>query len=177
MILNDNQDSLNLAFKFRIDNFDYTVHVTTDSMKCFGCGVEGGGPSHPLLSGESGGDLAEAANKVLLPHAPTLGAETLAEARAPPGTEAGPSVGEISVSKNLTNDTDDKENDDTESQSIKNEVVKETDSGQMEADEQQEEQRTGGEQGMKTEKQKNSGEQEKDERMKEQQTGEEQVET
>ncbi|KAL6483799.1 hypothetical protein MHYP_G00086710 [Metynnis hypsauchen] len=41
MILKDNADELNASFKFRIDNFDYTVFATTETMKCFGCGGDG----------------------------------------------------------------------------------------------------------------------------------------
>lgn len=41
MTLNGGTDSLNLVFKFKIDGFDYTGHVSTDDMKCFGCGREG----------------------------------------------------------------------------------------------------------------------------------------
>lgn len=32
---------LDLNLKFRIDDFDYTVFVSTDSMRCFGCGKTG----------------------------------------------------------------------------------------------------------------------------------------
>ena len=34
-------EELNLALKFKIENFDYTVHVTSGNMKCFRCGTEG----------------------------------------------------------------------------------------------------------------------------------------
>ncbi|TWW81254.1 Transposon TX1 uncharacterized 82 kDa protein ORF 1 [Takifugu flavidus] len=40
MILN-NEEELKLALRFRVDDFDYMVFVTTDSQKCFGCGEEG----------------------------------------------------------------------------------------------------------------------------------------
>ncbi len=41
MILKQNNEELNLAFSFRIVEFDYAVHVTSDTLKCFGCGAEG----------------------------------------------------------------------------------------------------------------------------------------
>ncbi len=40
MILNNGQE-LNLALKFRIDDFDYVIYVTSETMKCFKCGKEG----------------------------------------------------------------------------------------------------------------------------------------
>lgn len=40
MVLN-NGNELDLNLKFRIDEFDYTVFVSTDSMRCFGCGRTG----------------------------------------------------------------------------------------------------------------------------------------
>lgn len=41
MILSENRTELNLNLKFRFDHFDYTVYVSTDTMKCFGCGKSG----------------------------------------------------------------------------------------------------------------------------------------
>ncbi|TWW66750.1 Transposon TX1 uncharacterized 82 kDa protein ORF 1 [Takifugu flavidus] len=41
MVLNNNKEELKLTLRFRLDQFDYTVFVTTDSLKCFGCGGEG----------------------------------------------------------------------------------------------------------------------------------------
>ncbi|TWW73484.1 Transposon TX1 uncharacterized 82 kDa protein ORF 1 [Takifugu flavidus] len=41
MVLNNTEEELKLAPRFRVDDFDYTVFVTTDSQKCFGCGEEG----------------------------------------------------------------------------------------------------------------------------------------
>lgn len=38
MILSDNKTELNLTLKLKIQDFDYTVYVSTDVMKCFGCG-------------------------------------------------------------------------------------------------------------------------------------------
>ncbi|TWW61838.1 Transposon TX1 uncharacterized 82 kDa protein ORF 1 [Takifugu flavidus] len=35
MVLNDNKEELKLTLRFRVDEFDYTVYVTTDSLKCF----------------------------------------------------------------------------------------------------------------------------------------------
>ncbi|TWW81739.1 Transposon TX1 uncharacterized 82 kDa protein ORF 1 [Takifugu flavidus] len=41
MVLDSNEKELDLALCFRVDGFDYTVYVTTESQKCFGCGEEG----------------------------------------------------------------------------------------------------------------------------------------
>lgn len=41
MILNNQNEELNLAMKFKIDDFHYVIFATSDSMKCFGCGQEG----------------------------------------------------------------------------------------------------------------------------------------
>ncbi|TWW59271.1 Transposon TX1 uncharacterized 82 kDa protein ORF 1 [Takifugu flavidus] len=41
MVLSHNKEELNLALCFRVDEFDYIVYGTTDSLKCFGCGEEG----------------------------------------------------------------------------------------------------------------------------------------
>ena len=41
IILKNNTEELNLMLKFRVDDFDYTVYVSSERMKCFGCGVEG----------------------------------------------------------------------------------------------------------------------------------------
>lgn len=41
MILKSEIDELSVAFKFKIDGFDYIVFVSSETMKCFGCGREG----------------------------------------------------------------------------------------------------------------------------------------
>ncbi len=41
MILNNQNEELNLSMKFRIEDFDYVIFVTSESMKCFICGQEG----------------------------------------------------------------------------------------------------------------------------------------
>ncbi|KAK3560629.1 hypothetical protein QTP86_014482, partial [Hemibagrus guttatus] len=42
MVLNNGVEELDLAMKFSVDGFDYTVFVSTDSgMKCFDCGEAG----------------------------------------------------------------------------------------------------------------------------------------
>ena len=41
MILNNENAELNLAIKFRIDDFDYVIYVTSETMKCFKCGQGG----------------------------------------------------------------------------------------------------------------------------------------
>lgn len=41
MILRSDIDELNVAFKFKIDSFDYVIFATSESMKCFGCGKVG----------------------------------------------------------------------------------------------------------------------------------------
>lgn len=38
MVLHNNKEELNVALRFRVDEFDYTVYVNTNSLKCFGCG-------------------------------------------------------------------------------------------------------------------------------------------
>ncbi len=40
MIVKDDAE-LDLALNFRVDDFEYVVFVTTDRMKCFGCGLIG----------------------------------------------------------------------------------------------------------------------------------------
>lgn len=41
MILKNENSELNIAFKFKVDNFDYIIFATSDTMKCFWCGKEG----------------------------------------------------------------------------------------------------------------------------------------
>ncbi|XDV24645.1 hypothetical protein PO909_028762 [Leuciscus waleckii] len=41
MILNGNRTDLDVNFKFKVDDFDYTVFVTTETMRCFSCGKSG----------------------------------------------------------------------------------------------------------------------------------------
>jgi len=41
MILKKSDEELNLVFKFKVEDFDYTVHITSETMKCFGCGTVG----------------------------------------------------------------------------------------------------------------------------------------
>ncbi|KAK0155410.1 Transposon TX1 uncharacterized protein [Merluccius polli] len=41
MIPKDADSHLNLTLTFKIDGFNYIVFVTSDTMKCFGCGAEG----------------------------------------------------------------------------------------------------------------------------------------
>lgn len=41
MVLKNDNDELNMAMKFRVDGFDYTIFASTETMKCFGCGQEG----------------------------------------------------------------------------------------------------------------------------------------
>ncbi|KAL7890944.1 hypothetical protein AOLI_G00004200 [Acnodon oligacanthus] len=70
MILKNGIDEVNVAFKFRIDDFDYVVFATSDTMKCFGCGQEGHlrrscpekpeeGPSQASASGPMAGDAGQ----------------------------------------------------------------------------------------------------------------------
>lgn len=40
MIVNNDAD-LDLALNFRVDDFDYVVFITTDRIKCYGCGMAG----------------------------------------------------------------------------------------------------------------------------------------
>ena len=41
MIVKNETSELNLAFKFKVDEFDFTIHATIYTMKRFGCGMEG----------------------------------------------------------------------------------------------------------------------------------------
>ncbi|KAK3541224.1 hypothetical protein QTP86_016804 [Hemibagrus guttatus] len=41
MILNNKNEELNLAMKFKVDKFDYVIYDTSENMKCFSCGLEG----------------------------------------------------------------------------------------------------------------------------------------
>ncbi|XP_055364888.1 uncharacterized protein LOC129604099 [Betta splendens] len=41
MVLNNKEEELNLGFKLRIDDYDYVLFITSETMKCFGCGKEG----------------------------------------------------------------------------------------------------------------------------------------
>ncbi|KAE8296878.1 hypothetical protein D5F01_LYC05649 [Larimichthys crocea] len=41
MILKDSESPINLTLTFRVEGFNYIVFVTSDTMKCFGCGAEG----------------------------------------------------------------------------------------------------------------------------------------
>lgn len=34
MVLNKNKDKVNLVFEFRVEDFDYTVHITTMRLYC-----------------------------------------------------------------------------------------------------------------------------------------------
>lgn len=38
MILNDNNAEPELTLTFKINGLDYVIYVSTDTMKCFGCG-------------------------------------------------------------------------------------------------------------------------------------------
>ena len=41
MILNEKDVDLTLAFKIKVDGFDYVIFATSENMKCFNCGREG----------------------------------------------------------------------------------------------------------------------------------------
>lgn len=41
MILRTDIEEINVAFKFKVDGFDYVIFATTETMKCYGCGKEG----------------------------------------------------------------------------------------------------------------------------------------
>lgn len=68
MILQDNLDDLDLSLNFRHDEFNYVIFVTTNGMRCFGCGETGhliracpaklNNPanSHPPADGEKNDD-------------------------------------------------------------------------------------------------------------------------
>ncbi len=60
MVLKNNDEELNLVFKFKIDGFDYTVHATSEMMKCFWCGTVGHLiPSCPEKLGETATNVVE----------------------------------------------------------------------------------------------------------------------
>ena len=61
MILKNGIDELNVAFKFKIDDFEYEVFATSDTMKCFGCGQVGHlRRSCPFGAGDEGTSQASA---------------------------------------------------------------------------------------------------------------------
>ncbi len=41
LILNNRNEELSLVFKLKVDDFDYVIFATSDSMKCFSCDKEG----------------------------------------------------------------------------------------------------------------------------------------
>ena len=41
MILKERNTDLSLSFSFKVDGFNYVVFVSSETMKCFGCGGEG----------------------------------------------------------------------------------------------------------------------------------------
>lgn len=40
MVLKDNTEDLDLSFSFKIDGFNYMVFASSETMKCFGWGLE-----------------------------------------------------------------------------------------------------------------------------------------
>lgn len=63
MIIKDDAE-LDLALHFCVDDFEYIVFVTTDKMKCFGCGKSGHlTHSCPDESNAAGGSKDSAANE------------------------------------------------------------------------------------------------------------------
>lgn len=41
MILKSETDELSVAFKFKMDGYDYIVFASSETMRCFGCRQEG----------------------------------------------------------------------------------------------------------------------------------------
>ena len=98
MILKNSIDEVNVAFKFRIDDFDYLVFATSDSMRCFGCGQEGHlrrscpekaeeGPSQASNSGPMGGDAGQASDTEA---GPSTAGEWASDPRADGAADADP---------------------------------------------------------------------------------------
>ena len=104
MILNRNEEDLHLTFKFKVDDFDYTLHVTTDNMKCFGCGMEG----HLVRSCPERGGAAGPAPGAEPPGPPVQPGP--APAAEPPGSPVrAASSGAASQDENIQGDTSIKE--------------------------------------------------------------------
>lgn len=60
MVLKSGVEELNVAFKFKIDGFDHVIFVSSDNMKCFGCGQEGHlRRSCPVETGEGTSQASE----------------------------------------------------------------------------------------------------------------------
>ena len=107
IVFKDKTDDLNLSFNFKVDGFNYMVFATSETMKCFGCGVEGHLiRSCPERSGEQrqaaagGGVLAPAPAPAEEPRAPERdpapapAEEPRAPGRGPaPAPAEGPSLG------------------------------------------------------------------------------------
>lgn len=69
MILKDYTSDLNVAFKFKVDRFYYTVFASTETMKCFQCGREGHlirACPEKKQNGPTEGSLVSGANEVVL---------------------------------------------------------------------------------------------------------------
>ncbi|TWW77619.1 Transposon TX1 uncharacterized 149 kDa protein ORF 2 [Takifugu flavidus] len=74
-----------MALRFRVDDFDYTVFVTTDSLKCFGCGEEG----HVIRSCPNGAEAHRPADLPALdatPHAHDGDSKSAQNAQSDAGT-------------------------------------------------------------------------------------------
>ncbi|KAL7872662.1 hypothetical protein AOLI_G00117330 [Acnodon oligacanthus] len=98
MILESGIGEVNVAFKFRIDDFDYVVFATSDTMKCFGCGQEGHlrrscpekpeeGPSQASGSGPMAGDAGQTSDAEA---GPSPAEERTADPRADSEADADP---------------------------------------------------------------------------------------
>ncbi|TWW81727.1 Transposon TX1 uncharacterized 82 kDa protein ORF 1 [Takifugu flavidus] len=87
MVLNNNVEELRLSLRFRVDDYDYTVFVTTDSQKCLCCGEEG----HLIRSCPKGAEARQPADPPVsaAPHRMT---GTASPRRVIQGTMAGTTV-------------------------------------------------------------------------------------
>lgn len=66
MVLKSEMEELNVAFKFKIDGFDYVVFASSETMKCFTCGEEGHSRSLcPEKTEDASANTAEAVDDVV----------------------------------------------------------------------------------------------------------------
>ncbi|KAK1891237.1 Transposon TX1 uncharacterized 82 kDa protein, partial [Dissostichus eleginoides] len=106
MVLKHDEEDLNLVLKFKIDDFVYTLYVTSDIFRCFGCGAAGHliracperAGDAPAVSALAAGPTVSVPAAEPLPVAlsaagpPVLGSAPAAEPLPVPLSTAGPPV-------------------------------------------------------------------------------------